>query len=71
MIGDYNVNVTIDHLKDFKSYLTDPHTTSRDVITNWLNNEYFCDSFRDTQPDQFSYTYRTKNFSNRACLTMP
>ena len=38
IVGDFNV--TIDHLKDSKGYLT--------VITNWLTNGYFCDSFCDT-----------------------
>ena len=64
IIGDFNV--TINHLMDSKGYLTDPHTKSRDVITNWLLNGYFCDSYRDTHPDKLSYTYRTKDFGKSA-----
>ena len=66
IIGDYNV--TINHLMDSKGNLTDPHTKSRDVISHWLLNGYFLDSFRETHPDKLSYTFRTKDFSKRARL---
>ena len=73
IIGDFNC--TLNHKIDQQGYKTDPHTKSRNVITNLLEQELYIDSFRHLNPDKKSYTFRTKDGKTRSrldyCLTTP
>ena len=73
LIGDFNC--TLDHQNDTHGYKTDPHTKSRLVINNWLENETFIDTFRHMHPGVKSYTFRTKDCKLKSrldyCLTSP
>ena len=69
IIGDYNV--TINHQMDSKGYLTDPHTKSRDVITNWLLNGFFLDSFRETNPSSTQTQLELNSSSTPAPDSLP
>ena len=73
LIGDFNC--TLDHQIDTHGYKTDPHTKSRAVINNWLENETFIDTYRHLHPGVKSYTFRTKDCKLKSrldyCLTSP
>ena len=66
IIGDYNC--TLNHNTDQQGYLTDPHTKSRKVINDLLEQELFIDSFRHLNPEKRSYTFRTKDGKKRSRL---
>ena len=66
ILGDFNC--TLDHKIDSSGYKTDPHTKSRAVLKNWLENETFIDTFRHFHPETTSFTYRTKDCKLRARL---
>ena len=73
IIGDFYC--TLNHNMDQQGYRTDPHTKSRKVITNLLEQELYIDSFRHLNPDKKSYTFRTKDCKTRGrldyCLISP
>ena len=66
IIGDFNC--TLNHELDQQGYKTDPHTKSRKVINQLLEEEIFIDSYRHMNPETRSYTFRTKNGKKRGRL---
>ena len=66
IIGDFNC--TLNHQQDQIGYKTDPHSKSRKVINQLLEQEILIDSYRHLHPDKRSYTFRTKNGKKRGRL---
>ena len=66
IIGDFNC--TLNHNTDQQGYKTDPHTKSRKIINNLLEQELYIDSFRHLNPEKKSYTFRTKDGKKRGRL---
>ena len=66
ILGDFNC--TINHKMDSSGYKTDPHSKSRAVLSNWLENETFVDTYRHFYPDTKSFTYRTRDCKLKARL---
>ena len=54
--GDFNT--TLDPVIDKWNYKTDPHSKSRIVINDWLEEDDFVDAFRVLNPDAREYTFR-------------
>jgi hypothetical protein len=53
-----NFNCTLNHHLDSDGYETDPHPKSRKLISGFIDNEEFVDSFRHFNPNKTEYTYR-------------